>query len=245
MPRLLSFIVLLVVGFAVLPLHAQTMQLMTSSDDYEVTNVFSDVDDFDFVIEIDAPLAAGIYDNPPIISVSYRVSGDLSVGTPSEFPRFSLERVITGEEFYAQGSSLQFQIDEAAVLDDGVQIAELSGADVVFRFDGKEIDNERFHPALFVLRNDGTGRIQNSNNIHTLSPLLQVEFGEEYINELVFDAGNTTVITAVDVDVDVDADVDAEMEVEGSSGGSGLVSYLEFLVLLGFAGIFTFRKNRL
>lgn len=231
MCKLRRFIVLLALGFAALPIHAQTMQLVTSSDDYVVTNVFSDVDDFDFVIEIDAPLAVGVYANPPIVSVSYRVSGNLNPGTPSDFPGFALERVITGEEFYAQGSSLQFEIDEAAVLDDGVQIAELSGTDLIFSFDGKEIGNERFHPALFELRSDGTGQIQNSNNIPTLSPLLQVDFGEEYISGLIFDAGNITLITA--------------LEAESSSDSGGFFSHLELLVLLGFGSVMTFRKNAL
>lgn len=230
MCRLRSFIVLLASGFAALPIQAQTMQLSTSSDDFVVTNVFSDVDVFDFLIEIDMPLAAGVYENPPIVSVSYRVSGNLNAGTPSDFPAFALERVVTGEEFYAQGSSLEFEINEAAVLDDGVQVAELSGTDVIFRFDGREIDNGRFHPALFELRSDGTGRIQNSNNLPTVSPLLEIDFGEEYINDLIFDAGNTTLITA--------------LEGESSSGSSGFFSHLELLVLSGFASAMAFRNKR-
>ena len=179
------------------------------------------------LIEINAPLAAGLFDNPAIATVSYRVSGNLSSGTPSGFESFALEREITGEEFYAQGSSLRFEIDETAVLDDGIQIAELSGSDLVFRFDGREINNGRFHPALFELRADGTGRIQNSNNTPTLEPLLEVEFGEEYINDLVFDAGNTTLITET---------------VDPRSSGSGAFSFVEWLILSLFASWVSVRR---
>ena len=160
--------------------------------------------------------STGLFDNPPIVSVSYRVSGNLIAGTPSGFEAFALEREITGEEFYAQGSSLQFEIDEAAVLDDGVQIAELSGSEVVFRFDGREVDNGRFHPALFELRADGTGRIQNSNNTPTLEPLLQIDTGSEYINDLVFDPGNTTLITGT---------------IETGTSGGGAFSIVDWLIL--------------
>ena len=216
MRRLTGYIALLCLGIVCHPAYAQTMRLSTSNTDYQITNVVSDVDTFDFIIEIDAPLAPGLYDNPSIISVSYRVAGNLIDGTPSGFEAFALEREITGENFYAQGSSLRFEIDQAAVLEDGVQIAELTGSEVVFIFDGREIDNGRFHPALFELHADGTGRIQNSNNTPTLEPLLQVEFGEEYINDLIFDAGNTTLITAT---------VETDSSETGSSGGGGVFGF--------------------
>ncbi len=220
MSRSLCLIAVLGLSILSLPLYAQTMLLVTSSIDYDVTNIASDVDDFDFSIEINAPLAAGVYSNPPIISVNYRVSGSLSPDTPSGFESFALEREITGEEFYAQGSSLQFEIAESAVLDDGVQIAELAGSDVVFRFDGREIDNGRFHPALFELRANGTGSIQNSNNTPTLDPLLEIEPGAEYINDLVFDPGNTTLITE-------------GVAVRSSSGG-GMLGHFQWLILMFF-----------
>ena len=218
-----------VLGVACFPLHAQTMQLVTSSDDYEITNIASDVDNFDFSIEIDAPLAAGVYIDPPINTVSYRVSGELSPGTPSDFDAFALERIISGEEFYAQGSSLRFEIDQAAVLDDGVQLAELTGTDIVFTFDGREINNGRFHPALFELRANGTGRIQNSNNTPTLEPLLQVEFGAEYINDLVFDPGNTTLITG---DLETGSSSGSSGGSSGGIGAFGIVTGIALLSLL-------------
>lgn len=176
---------------------AQTMTLSTSSDDYQITNTFSDVDSFSIEIEIDAPLAVGSYTDPEIVNVTYRVTGSLVAGTPSGFPAFDLQRSISGAEYYAQGSSLSFEIAPFAVLDDGIQAAELVGSGIVLSFNAREIDNGRFHPALFELNADGTGRIQNSDNIHTLVPLLQVNFGDEYITDLIFDPGNTTLITGI------------------------------------------------
>ena len=185
-----------VVSLAVVNLaYGQTMTLSTSSSDYQITNVFSDVDFFTVDIEIDAPLAPGVYVDPDIVGVNYRVTGDLEPGTPSGFPMFDLQRTMTGAEFYAQGSSLSFEIAPSAVLSDGVQVAELVGDVVVLTFNAREVDNGRFHPAILELNADGTGRIRNSNNVPSLNPLVEVNFGDEYINDLVFDPGNTTLIT--------------------------------------------------
>ena len=118
---------------------------------------------FNFNIEINVPLAPGNYINPDIVSVTYQVQGALVPGTPSNFPAFNLQRTITGADFYAQGSSLSFEIAQSAVLTDGVQIAELVGNGIVFTFNGREIDQSRYHPALFELNADGTGRIQNES----------------------------------------------------------------------------------
>ena len=200
--------------------NAQTMLLSISSDQYQITNVFSNVSTFVFDIEINAPLAAGVYINPEIVSVDYSVSGSLAVGTPSGFTTFALRRNITGAEFYAQGSSLSFEIGAGAALVDGVQIAELVGSDIVFTFNGREIGNGRYHPALMELNIDGTGRIQNSDNIIVENPLDQVDFGAEYITDLMFDAGNTTVITAMPVVPPL------------NSGGGGATSWFFILSLL-------------
>jgi len=166
------------------------MIISTSDAGYQINNVFGNVSTFNFRIEIDAPVGTGVYVNPDIVSVSYQVTGSLAAGTPSGFTNFNLQRTMTGQEFYDQGSSLSFEVSPAAVLGDGIQIAELVGNGVVFSFNGREIDNGRFHPALFELNADGTGRLQNSNNIHTLDPLNEVTFGEEYITDLTFDPGN-------------------------------------------------------
>jgi len=117
---------LVVVLAWVTPVGAQTMTLSTASGDYVITNVFSDVDFFTLDIEINAPLAPGAYVDPDIVSVTYQVSGVLEPGTPSGFPAFDLQRNMTGAEFYAQGSSLRFEIAQSAVLSDGVQAAELA-----------------------------------------------------------------------------------------------------------------------
>jgi hypothetical protein len=174
--------------------NGQTMTLSTSSSDYQITNVFSDVDFFTIDIEIDAPLAPGVYINPLLIDVTYQVTGTLAPDTPSGDSAFDLQRHMTGTEFYAQGSSLSFEIDPAAVLSDGVQVSELVGGGVVLTFNGREVDTDRYQPALLELSFDGTGRIQNSDNIPKLAPLETVNFGDEYITDLMFDPGNTTVI---------------------------------------------------
>ncbi|MGB5622958.1 MAG: hypothetical protein WBN65_10735 [Gammaproteobacteria bacterium] len=175
--------------------QAQTMTLSTGSIDYQVTPVFSDVGFFTITVEIDQPLAVGAYTDPEIVSVNYQVTGVLEPGTPSGFPAFDLQRSMTGAEFYAQGSSLSFEVAQSAVLDDGVQAAELVGGGIVLTFDGREVDTGRFHPALLELRAGGDGRIQNSNNVPSTNPLVEVGFGEEYLTNLTFDPGNTTLIT--------------------------------------------------
>lgn len=220
---MLRYITLLVIGLGVASsANAQTMFLSVSSDDYLVTNVFSDVDTFDIDIEINSPLAPGVYINPDIINVTYSVTGVLEPGTPSGFPSFALLRDITGTEFYAQGSSLNFEIGPNAVLGDGVQAAELVGNGIVFTFNGKEIGNGRYHPALLELDIGGTGRIQNSDNIIVENPLQQVDFGVEYITDLVFDPANTTLITGTLPNPDPTP----------GSGGSGATSLLEIAALV-------------
>ena len=206
------------------------MTLTTSNTDYQVTNVFSDVGVFTITVVIDAPLATGVYVNPDIVSVSYQVSGTLTPGTPSGFPAFALVRDISGTEFYAQGSSLSFEISPAAVLQDGVQVAELVGNDIVLNYNAREVGNGRFHPALFELRANGTGRLQNSDNIVSEDPFLQVNFGDEYITDLAFDPGNTTLITGV------------VPNIPRSGGGAVLPADL---VVLGILGLLVFvRRNR-
>jgi hypothetical protein len=204
------------------------MTLRMANGDFQISNTFSDVGIFNIRVEIDAPLAAGVYNNPDIIDVTYQVMGNLVPGTPSGFPAFNLQRSMSGVEFYAQGSSLSFEISSTAVLGDGVQVAELVGAGVVFTFNAREIDNGRFHPALFELNADGTGRIQNSDNIHTLDPLNEVDFGEEYITDLMFDPGNTTVI--------------ASPSPSDPGGGSGSVVAPELLMMLTL--ILFYRRQR-
>ncbi|MGI9288132.1 MAG: hypothetical protein ACR2P1_22295 [Pseudomonadales bacterium] len=223
----------LVIGFLACTLvNAQTMRLSTSSGDYVISNVFSDVDFFTIAIEINAPLAPGVYINPEIVSVDYQVTGDLVAGTPSEFPAFDLQRSNIGADFYAQGSSLSFEISETAVLSDGIQAAELVGSEIILTFNAREVDNERFHPPLFELNANGTGRIQNSNNVPTQDPLVEVDFGAEYITDLMFDAGNTTLITGT---------VTANMS---GGGGGGAMSPLGTGVLIVIGTFTAIRRRR-
>jgi len=206
--------------------NAQNMFLSMDQDDFVVTNIFSDVDNFAFDIRFSAPLTSGSFVNPDITTVTYSVSGTLVPGTPSGFPAFALERTMTGDEFYAQGSSISFEIAAGALLSDGVQIDELVGNGLVFTFNGKEIDNGRFHPTLFELNSDGTGMMQNSDNIIVLDPLQQVAFGSEYINTLAFDPGNTTIMRGVTV----------TNRPAGGSGG-GALSFLALAALFSLVAV--------
>jgi hypothetical protein len=177
--------------------HArQRMIFATSSDDYVVTNVFSEVSSFDLEVVIAVDYVAGVYVDPPIDSISYRVTGTmLEPGTPSGFTAFDLIRELDGLEFYAQGGSLRFEILPGMDLSDGVQVDELAGDGVVLTFDAREIGTPRFHPPIFELRADGSGRIQNSNNMPIRDgEQIAVAYGAEYITDLLFDPGNTTIL---------------------------------------------------
>ena len=230
--RILVTVLLLLASSVTL---AQTTRIAFDNTDFVVTPAFNNVPLFSFEIDIDRPLAPGVYDDPELVRVAYTVTGDLD-NTPSGFPAFDLQREISGAEFYDQGSSLSFEVDANAVLTDGVQVAELSGAEIVFTFDGREIDNGRFHPALLELRADGTGLLQNSNNVISNSPLQQVGFGEEYITELRFDAGNLTLMTAVDSPQD---------DPPALISGSGSLSPVSLLVMLLLGAALWLRRRRL
>jgi len=188
------------------PAHAQTMTLSLSDRDFVVTPNFGVVDFFTLDVEIARPLAPGVYINPPLIDVTYQVRGTLPPGTPSGSRTLNLQRYLTGAEFYAQGSSLRFEIRQNAVLADGVQVAELVGNGTVLTFNAREINTGRFTPPQLTLDANGRGRLQNSNNVPSVEPLVTVDFGEEYITSLLFDPGNTTVIRATGGVIDDDDD---------------------------------------
>lgn len=188
-------LIVLVLAALSSPVVAQSFQIRFASPSFQAMPVFSDVTTFSFRILVGEELVAGMaYDNPAITTVDYDVSGTLEPGTPSGFPSFALQRSMTGTEFYAQGSSLSFTVSPNAVLTDGLQVAELAGGGIVYTFNGREVDTGRFHPALLELDANGTGRIQNSNNVPSLNPLVEVDFGEEYITDLGFDPGNLTIV---------------------------------------------------
>lgn len=184
------------------------MLLTISSEDFQTTPQFGDVQTFDFNIEIASPLVSGAFINPDLVSVEYRVRGTVEPGTPSNDSgtnrAFDLERSLGNDEFYGQGSSLRFVIAEDAVFSDGIQVDELAGLGVVLTLDAREIDTGRYHPPWLELSANGTGLIQNSNNIPSQDPLVRVDYGEEYITRLMFDPGNTTIITELPRDRDED-----------------------------------------
>jgi len=190
-------------GSLYLPAFAQAAVITFSDVDFGKTLEFNDVQTFSFTIDIDAPLAAGVFNNPSLNSVEYSVSGTLPSGSPSGFPGFNLVRNITGADFYAQGSSLSFEIAASADLSNGLQISELVGSDPVFVFNGREVDTGRYHPSLFQLNSDGTGSIRNSNNMGGINPssgdVVNVDFGEEYITNLTFDPSQLTISAAVPI----------------------------------------------
>jgi hypothetical protein len=201
-------------------LKAERLFLSLSDSDFELSNVYSDVDLFVIDIELEIPLEPGLYNNPQIINVDYRVFGNLVAGTPSGFSSFDLQRSLSGEEFYQQGSSLVFQIADSADFSDGIQGNELVDIGYLLTLNAREIDNRRFHPAILELYADGTGSIQNSNNIHTLDPLLEVNFGDEYITDLVFEPANLTMLRQVVIE-----------EPESTSGG-GVIGTMATATLL-------------
>jgi hypothetical protein len=195
--------------------------LRTGHYDYQLTKTHSDLSFFSVNVEFAAPLVPGVYNNPDAVTISLWVRGNLAPGTPSGFADFDHPWGFSGTEFYNRGGSLRFEISNAAVLSDGIQVSELVGDGVVLTVDSREIDYGSYHPAIFELRADGTGRIQNSNNIVTLDPLNEVDFGEEYITDLRFDPGNTTVMTDVRV-----SDIDTRRT------GSGSIYALDLLAML-------------
>lgn len=171
--------------------YAETTTLQIESRQFSTTPIFSNVQQFSFEIVIDEELRTGIFFNPNILTINYSVTGELDAGTPSGFDAFALVRDIQGAEFYAQGSSLQFEINSGADLSDGVQADEFTN-NIIIQLNAREEDTGRFHPPILQLMDDGTGSIQNSNN--SPSPPGEIVPGSEYITQLNFDPGNTTLL---------------------------------------------------
>ena len=169
---------------------AAAFTLAFEAADFGLTPTFSNVQTFEFSIDVAGPLAPGVYDDPLLSGVEYHVRGTLDT-TPSGFPAFNLIRSIGGAEFYSQGSSLSFEISSSANLADGLQVSELVGGASAFVFDGREVGTGRYHPALFELNLDGTGLIRNSNNMGGINPgsmeEVDVQIGDEYVTALSFD----------------------------------------------------------
>jgi hypothetical protein len=204
----------LTLGFGASPVRGFTLSF--SSSDFGTTPVFSNVTTFAFDFVIAGPLHRGLYSDPGLSNIQYSVSGSLDA-TPSGFPAFgfalnhrfpgSPPGPITGAEFYAlngsavPGQTLRFEVSPSADLSDGLQIDELVdlGGGVVFRFNGREEGTGRYHPAFIELNSDGTGRIQNADNMGGDNPQdgspdeIDVAFGEEYITDLTFNPVTFTI----------------------------------------------------
>lgn len=185
--------------------YAQTT-LQIDDADFGITNSFNEVNLFQFNIDLSSNLVAGQnYVAPAISQIDYRIDGDLTaMGSPSGFPGFSLIRNYTGDQFYAQSpdASLQFEIDSAADLSDGLQLSELvsNGSDPILFFNARELNQNpgRYHPPVLSLFADGTGLLQNANNQSTIlnpdsNELVNVDLGEEYIVNLSFNPANVTI----------------------------------------------------
>jgi len=185
--------------FALAPALSWADLLTFQASDFGLNPTFSEVRTFAFSIDLAVPVTAGSsYSNPALTRVDYNVSGRLD-GTPSGFPAFALVRAILGSEFYSQGSSMAFEVDITADLSDGLQVSELVGTGIVFEFNGREVGTGRYHPAIVQLNADGTGSIRNSNNKGGINPgsgmEVDVDFGEEYITELIFIPSTLTLFT--------------------------------------------------
>jgi len=184
--------------------NAQFSIEFDQSDFSGITEVFSGVENFNFSLDVVDPLVAGtVYNNPTLNGAIYQVFGDLDqANVPSGFPQFNLQRTIGGQEYFDQGSSLNFEVAAGANLADGLQASELvdDGSGLIFEINAREVDTGRFHPPLFQLFADGTGRIQNSNNLGGINPVngieVDVDFGDEFVTEFTFAASSLTLATA-------------------------------------------------
>lgn len=186
--------------------------LSFSSSDFGITSTFNNVAlfQFDIVIEGSVATPGAVFNNPNVKSIDYRVDGVLSSPTPSNFPAFRLIRSMDGAEFYglSPDAELSFSISNTADLSDGLQISELAGAGEVFRLNLREFNQNpgRYHPPIFTLNDDGTGRLVNANNQSTFpnpppptgsGGIVDVAIAEEYDVALTFDPNLTMAVNAV------------------------------------------------
>lgn len=166
--------------------------------DFSHTDVVSDIRIMDFVIDLDATLAPGVFVDTAVNQIDYRIFGVLVPGTPSGFPAFDLNRTIVGNDFYTQGGSMRFAIAAGADLTDGLQVSDLvdNGVDPVFELNAREVLTGRFHPAHLRLFGDGTGILQNSNNVPN-GMIGEIAAGAEYVTNLNFAPATFTLVAAV------------------------------------------------
>jgi hypothetical protein len=204
MPTVMAIALLIGIGVS-MPRDSAAFQIQVSRDQFsEQMNVFSSVTNFSISIEVLGPLAPGVFVNPELGDIEFLIEGTLDPKTPARtanpaFTSFAVDDrpLLRGQEFYALGNALHFEISSGADLTDGLQVSELVGAGLVFEFDGRELGTGRYHPPIFQLFSDGTGLLQNSNNTGGINPATGVEvnamIGDEYITELGFDPTTLTI----------------------------------------------------
>ncbi|NNC89773.1 MAG: hypothetical protein HKN82_15055 [Akkermansiaceae bacterium] len=197
---------------------AKAFTLSFSNSDFMNSPRFSNVTTYAFDIEIAGGLRSGVFSDPVITNIQYSVRGTLDP-TPSGFPAFAFQLdhrfpnspPITGDQFYAlnasaiPGETLRFEVRDDANFEDGLQLDELVelpasfGTGVIFHLNAREEGTGRYHPAFFQLRSDGTGIIQNANNMGGDNPQdgfmgdIDVDFGDEYITDLAFTPAGVTI----------------------------------------------------
>lgn len=196
------WIVVAVCALTALTHSAARADFVLSFDEsgFTTNGVFNEVTEFSFEFSVAGPLVAGgVYTNPTLNSFDYVVRGVLASPTPSGFPGFLLIRSMTGAEFYSLSpeSGVSFAVSAGADLSDGLQMSELDGAGVVFELNAREFDQNpgRYHPPIFTLNADGTGRLVNADNMSTFNNpppptgsggVVNVAIADEYDIELAF-----------------------------------------------------------
>jgi PEP-CTERM motif len=181
--------------------------LKLKSSDFGITSTFNNISLFDFEVTVAGTLSAGgVYNNPTLVGVNYRVNGVLTSPTPSGFPAFGLVRSIGGAGFYglSPDASLQFSVNAMANLSDGLQLSELAGSGTILTLNARELNQNpgRYHPPILTLNSNGTGRLVNANNMSTFpnppppigsGMLVNVAIGQEYDVALSFNPSLTLV----------------------------------------------------
>lgn len=187
---------------------AETRMVIHHSD-FELANEFNSLSFFGFEIIFEDDLEPGQHLNPPISYLEYHIVGALPMETPSGINVFHLTRIMDGEEFYGQGSSMQFEIADGADLCDGLRFSELVDG---FYMDAVEFGTGQYHSPVFELNTNGTGRIQNANNFGGINEesglFVDIEVGEEYRVELAFDPIGYSIVPQIAGDVNADCTVD-------------------------------------
>lgn len=184
-------------------------RMVIHHSDFESTDQFNSLNFFGFEIIFEDELGPGEHVNPPISYLEYHIVGLLPMDTPSGINVFHLTRIMDGDEFYGQGSSMQFEIVEGADFCDGLQFNELVDG---FVMNAVELGTGQYHSPIFELHSDGTGSIQNASNSGGVNEetgqVVDLEVGEEYSVTLQFDPVNYAIVPQIVGDVNADCSID-------------------------------------